>query len=65
MTPPCRDVAIQALFSIQIIAIILKRLGEGETPVDPAAVKWLGDRLEESYETAEHALMPGRLGGAE
>ena len=56
MTPEQCKAASAALFTVQIVSIILVRLGEGETPVDPAAVEWLGQRLEAAYEAAATAV---------
>ena len=64
MTPEQRTTAAAALFTIQIVSLILVRLGEGETPIDPAAVEWLGKRLEAAYEAADGAMQVsyGRAG---
>ena len=50
------DAANKALFSVQIIALILKGLGDGETPVDPGVVEWLGHQLEGAHEAIEGTL---------
>ena len=53
----------KALFSIQIVALILNGLGDGDTSVDPGVVDWLGDRLDEYREEIDTVLRAGGNGG--
>ena len=53
----------KALFSIQIVALILNGLGDGDTSVDPGIVDWLGDRLDEYREEIDTVLRAGGNGG--
>ncbi len=67
MTPGRVEALNKALFAVQIVSIILRRLGEGETAIDPAAVEWIGQQLEAAYEAASQAaevLVPGGECGA-
>ena len=51
-----RAALVDAIGSVQMIALIMQALGGGETPVEPGGMKWLGKRLEEAYEAAASAL---------
>ena len=64
MKPAQVEAAKRALFSVQIVSIILKALGDGETAVDPAAIEWLGERLGEAYEEVERAFYEPGVGGS-
>jgi hypothetical protein len=61
MTGAQIDAVSQALFSVQIIALILQGLGDGETSVDPGVVDWLGNRLDEQREAIDEAFQKGRV----
>ena len=64
MTRAQVDAANRAEFSVQAIAIILRALGKIETSVDPTALDWLGQQLEEAHETIGGALQATCTGGA-
>ena len=63
MTREQTDATNRAVWSVQAIALILRAIGDGETPVDPGAVEWLGERLTEAHETIDEAMRQVRLGG--
>ena len=58
------EVTNRAVYSVQVIALILKGLGDGETPVDPGVVEWLGQQLEGAHETIEGTVHAARARGA-
>ena len=58
------DATNRAIFSVQIIALILKGLGDGETPVDSGVVEWLGQQLEGAHEAIEGTVHTARVRGA-
>ncbi len=62
MTRAQVDATNQAVFAVQAIALILRALGDGETPVDPGAIDWLGQRLEEAHEAIEVTVRATRAG---
>jgi hypothetical protein len=57
------DATNRAVFSVQIIALILKGLSDGETPVDPGVVELLGRQLEEAHEAIEGTVHAPRTRG--